>query len=235
MNEDMLAELQAEFVGEARELLETLQDRTMALSESAEKSVLDEIFRVLHNLKGTSQSVELPEFSSFVHKIEDQVQAVRANFVEGEAVAGDFIQFLLKSHDEVLNLVRKLEAGEKLTPEDLTGVPEAPKLDEQRPAVDGEVGNNEVQIAQGPEPALNSSFEQPMSSTDEDSLISEDLAAQSDEVSAQPLQTEKATSTAGASKSKAIKTQQFVKCPTSKISTMLNYLGETITLVNQIN
>lgn len=65
------------FLDEAEDLLETWEQACNALAKSPSKDRIDELFRVAHNLKGSSASVGLVEFSNFVHKVEDCITLVK--------------------------------------------------------------------------------------------------------------------------------------------------------------
>ncbi|NRA63377.1 MAG: chemotaxis protein CheA [Pseudobacteriovorax sp.] len=61
------------FLDEAEDLLQTWESSCLEVEKELSAEAINELFRVAHNMKGSSASVGLNEFSSFVHKIEDTI------------------------------------------------------------------------------------------------------------------------------------------------------------------
>ena len=59
------------FLDEAKDILDIWERSTLAFGEHSTRDEVDALFRAAHNLKGSSRSVGLQAFGSFVHKIED--------------------------------------------------------------------------------------------------------------------------------------------------------------------
>ena len=75
--EDFLYEIREEFILEAKDLLRQFQENTLELKSTNNRELISNLFRYLHNLKGTSQSVNMTECSRCVHFVEDYVGSLR--------------------------------------------------------------------------------------------------------------------------------------------------------------
>jgi two-component system chemotaxis sensor kinase CheA len=76
MSRDFMQEMQAVFFEEGRQLLNELEEVFLSLENRAESgaldaSLLDQIFRNAHNLKGSAASVGLTRLSGLAHAMED--------------------------------------------------------------------------------------------------------------------------------------------------------------------
>jgi two-component system chemotaxis sensor kinase CheA len=200
---DFLDELRSEFYGEVEELLVSFQDSLTHLRTDFDPEYLKQIFRILHNLKGTSQSVELAHFSSCVHKVEDFVQTLKEEqslkcLNEGQ------LKYLWSAYDLIESGVKGLIEGQIET--DCFILSEYESLNDclEESPVEGEDTKNTLEVA---------------------TIEREDQTEEKNDISPGSV----------SNLPKKSNSAQFVKCPVSKVETMLNFLGETITLVNQIN
>ncbi|MCJ2089996.1 chemotaxis protein CheA [Methylobacterium sp. E-005] len=103
--------LLAQFIPEARELLERAGSGMLALEKAHSTEALDEIFRAVHTLKGTSGLFDIAPLTNLVHAAEDLLVEVRAGklTLEPEIVDG-----LLDSLDLVGHWIDVLETREVL-------------------------------------------------------------------------------------------------------------------------
>ncbi|SDN06673.1 two-component system, chemotaxis family, sensor kinase CheA [Methylobacterium phyllostachyos] len=103
--------LLAQFIPEARELLEHAGSGLLALEKSQSAEALDDIFRAVHTLKGTSGLFDIAPLTNLVHAAEDLLVEVRAGklTLESEIVDG-----LLDSLDLVGHWIDALESREVL-------------------------------------------------------------------------------------------------------------------------
>jgi len=99
--------LLAQFIPEARELLEHAGSGLLALEKSQSAEALDDIFRAVHTLKGTSGLFDIAPLTNLVHAAEDLLVEVRAGklTLEPEIVDG-----LLDSLDLVGHWIDALES-----------------------------------------------------------------------------------------------------------------------------
>lgn len=87
-----------DFIDEARERLIEWEELCFGLQDGAQQELFDSLFRVAHNLKGSSQSVQLREFGSFVHVIEDTITLLRDGSFE---LNDDVLGLLFDSHSSL--------------------------------------------------------------------------------------------------------------------------------------
>jgi len=111
-------ELMDQFVGEARELLESSATAFLALEKDpSDADTMNVLFRVVHTLKGTSGIFDVAPLTQVVHAGEDVLDRVR----EGElSLTADDIDLFLDSLDQVSAWVDALEANGAL-PSDAAG------------------------------------------------------------------------------------------------------------------
>lgn len=69
------------FLDEAKDILDAWERSALAFGPHSTREDVDALFRAAHNLKGSSRSVGLAAFGTFVHKIEDLMADVGAHRV----------------------------------------------------------------------------------------------------------------------------------------------------------
>lgn len=91
------------FMEESKELVSSLENDLLALEKNFEdKQLIDQIFRSVHTLKGSSGMVEYPLLTSFTHEFENVLSRVRS----GELKATEsLINLFLNSTDILKQLV----------------------------------------------------------------------------------------------------------------------------------
>lgn len=100
--------LMIQFLQESRELLAGIDARLLELEKNPGNSALmDDLFRVVHTLKGNSGLFDLPEMQRVLHAGEDLMDALRSHEKTFDREAADA---LLEAMDFVLQLCRDLEA-----------------------------------------------------------------------------------------------------------------------------
>ncbi|MGF3021763.1 chemotaxis protein CheA [Methylobacterium aquaticum] len=75
---DLTADLIADFVAEARELVQAAAEDLLALDGAADPAVLNRVFRAVHTLKGSAALFDWPALLAVLHAAEDGLDAVRA-------------------------------------------------------------------------------------------------------------------------------------------------------------
>ncbi len=103
--------LLAQFIPEARELLERAGSGMLALEKAHSAEALDEIFRAVHTLKGTSGLFDVAPLTNLVHAAEDLLVEVRAGKL---TLAPEIVDGLLDSLDLVGHWIDVLETREVL-------------------------------------------------------------------------------------------------------------------------
>ncbi|GJE27661.1 chemotaxis protein CheA [Methylobacterium organophilum] len=110
--------LLAQFIPEARELLEVAGSGMLQLEKAQDADALNDIFRAVHTLKGTSGLFDVAPLTALVHAAEDLLVEVRAGAL---ALEPEIVDGLLDSLDLVGHWIDALESRERL-PEDAEGV-----------------------------------------------------------------------------------------------------------------
>ncbi|MBR3498275.1 MAG: chemotaxis protein CheA [Selenomonadaceae bacterium] len=105
------------FLDESHEHLQSLNDGLLGLEDNAEDlSILNEIFRNAHTLKGMSATMGYNKIAELTHEMEDVLDMLRK---EQLAVTGDIIDTLFKCIDSLEQMIDNVANGD---PEDLIDV-----------------------------------------------------------------------------------------------------------------
>jgi len=111
-NEQEVAELKKVFYAQAYEIVEELQDSMLKLeAEPGNDDVLKIVKRLVHTLKGDSNSIGLVSIGTLCHRMEDVLTSLVNNTrgMEHEA-----IDILMSCVDAVYDLLAKSEAGKEI-------------------------------------------------------------------------------------------------------------------------
>jgi two-component system chemotaxis sensor kinase CheA len=105
--EDFEKELKTEFLEEASELLDGVEQAFLNLEDDpASEEVINQIFRFVHNLKGTSRAVGFGEVAEFTHELENLILKIKNK----EMVPGSqTVSLLLKCNDHIAGMVGGLK------------------------------------------------------------------------------------------------------------------------------
>ena len=80
LNADLDAELVEEFISDAREQLENIEQGTLALEKNArDPEVIHTLFRAFHTFKGNAGFLDLPAISQLAHALESLLDGAREN------------------------------------------------------------------------------------------------------------------------------------------------------------
>ncbi len=71
-------DLLADFVAEARELVQAAAEDLLALEGAPDPAVLNRVFRAFHTLKGSAALFDWPDMLAALHAAEDGLAAARA-------------------------------------------------------------------------------------------------------------------------------------------------------------
>ena len=101
-------DLLTEFLTETNESLDTVDNELVRLEQNPnDKAVLDNIFRLVHTIKGTCGFLGLPRLESVAHAAEN----VLGNFRDGKlTVNSELVSLILQSLDAIKVILRGLEA-----------------------------------------------------------------------------------------------------------------------------
>ncbi len=102
--------LRQTFFVESEEGLSAIEQALVALeTQPGDSERVDEIFRVVHTLKGDAGTVGFEELSSFAHSVEDVLDRVRGRSM---TVTSELVTLLLRSVDALRALVGSAARGE---------------------------------------------------------------------------------------------------------------------------
>ncbi len=104
MGDDM-DEYKQEFIQEAREYLDTMNQNFIKL-EGGDIDAINEIFRVAHTIKGMAGFMGYKKLEDLCHKLESAMGKVRDGEIE---VTSDLIDVMLKAVDAVEEMLDKIE------------------------------------------------------------------------------------------------------------------------------
>ncbi len=107
--------LMARFVEEARELLQASAAGLLVLERNpGDAAAINEVFRAVHTLKGSSGLFDVPALTRLVHAGEDLLSAVRLGTF---ALQSEIVDQLLDSFDQVGIFIEQLEGEGRLAPD----------------------------------------------------------------------------------------------------------------------
>ncbi|WP_412470386.1 MULTISPECIES: chemotaxis protein CheA [unclassified Halobacteriovorax] len=100
-------ELKMDFLEEAVQLLEDCEESFLELESGVDNTDehIDKIFRLAHNLKGTSRAVEFSDVAEFTHEMEELILKVKKGEVD---ICADVIDVFLKCSDHLNNMISTL-------------------------------------------------------------------------------------------------------------------------------
>ena len=99
-------ELKQGFLEEATQLLSQAEQRFLALeSNPTDRTLLEDIFRLAHNLKGSGNAVGFSELGHFTHELESFLLKLKEN---PSQVQSDSVDLLLRCNDHITGMVSSL-------------------------------------------------------------------------------------------------------------------------------
>ena len=105
---DLDADLVNEFISDARDQLENIEQGTLALEKNArDQEVIHSLFRAFHTLKGNAGFLDLITVSRLAHMLESLLDGARENRLQINSV---IIEIILKSRDTLQQFVDEIEA-----------------------------------------------------------------------------------------------------------------------------
>ena len=96
---DVDAELVEEFISDAREQLQNIEQGTLALEKDAQdQEVLNTLFRAFHTFKGNAGFLDLTAVSQLAHMLESLLEGARENRLKINSVIIEIILKFIKNH-----------------------------------------------------------------------------------------------------------------------------------------
>jgi two-component system chemotaxis sensor kinase CheA len=108
LKDDLDTELVEEFISDAREQLENIEQGTLALETNAEdQEVIHTLFRAFHTFKGNAGFLDLTAVSQLAHALESLLDEARENRLRINSAT---IEVILRSRDTLQQFVEEIEA-----------------------------------------------------------------------------------------------------------------------------
>ena len=99
-------EIIADFIVEAQEFLEQLDQDLLALEQTPENlELLDSIFRAVHTIKGNSSFLGFDKLTRFTHQLENVLDKLRSGQM---AVTAEMMDLILAGTDKIRELIDNL-------------------------------------------------------------------------------------------------------------------------------
>src|SRR4051812_19101104 len=99
MDDSLENQLKSEFLQEASQILDETESSFLGLEAGSDPaSALDRIFRMAHNLKGTSRAVGLESVGELTHELENLLVKLKSGEV---AVSAGIVTLLLACNDQL--------------------------------------------------------------------------------------------------------------------------------------
>ena len=110
MNQDFDPEIFGDFIVEAKEHLESIEPNLLELEKAPENlSLLNEIFRPMHSLKGASGFLGLGKINVLAHRAENILDELRKGTM---SVTSEIMDVILSATDALRTMIDNLERGE---------------------------------------------------------------------------------------------------------------------------
>jgi two-component system chemotaxis sensor kinase CheA len=105
---DLDAELVEEFISDAREQLENIEQGALALEKHGhDEEGIHTLFRAFHTFKGNAGFLDLTAVSSLAHMLESLLESARDNRLQINSI---IIEVILKSRDTLQQFIDEIEA-----------------------------------------------------------------------------------------------------------------------------
>ena len=99
-------EVKLDFLAEAIQLLDDAEQAFLALEgDKNNANLMNEIFRLAHNLKGSSRAVGFGDVAEFTHEMENLILKVKEGHVP---ITDEIVSLLLECNDHVSVMIKML-------------------------------------------------------------------------------------------------------------------------------
>ncbi|OFZ47720.1 MAG: hypothetical protein A2381_06930 [Bdellovibrionales bacterium RIFOXYB1_FULL_37_110] len=76
------SDMMAFFLEDVLDMLQTWESECLALEKDSSNPDFNELFRIAHNIKGSSKMVDLGKFGEFIHRVEDVIDLLRKKQID---------------------------------------------------------------------------------------------------------------------------------------------------------
>ena len=99
------AEILHSFVQESRDHLEDIEERLLRLEKTGDPAVIDEVFRSMHTMKGSSAFLGFDKIKELSHSLESLLDSMRSG---GVNVSSDVVDILLDGTDILTRMIEEI-------------------------------------------------------------------------------------------------------------------------------
>ena len=101
-----------EFLLDSNEMLQKLDRSVVEYEKTNSPETINEVFRIIHTIKGDSDLIGLRNLCKFSHALESLLSRLRSKTLKPTP---DIIDTILKSTDAIADMIKKLQRGESST------------------------------------------------------------------------------------------------------------------------
>ncbi len=204
---DFETELKLSFLEEAEQSISEVENCFLILeTEPQNLENLNKIFRLAHNLKGSSKAVGFDEFGAFTHEFETFILKVKNGQLD---CTPQVVNILLQSNDHVSKMIQGLKGDLAATFNSVD------LLNQMRNYTPGETKEQPAPIVEAPKASSEPSIDE--------------ILAQEAALANQPKIVAKAPS-AAAKPTIAVSADESIRVALSKVEALLNSVGEMVIL-----
>jgi two-component system, chemotaxis family, sensor kinase CheA len=98
------------FIEESREHLENIEEKILSLEKGIDTAIVDEIFRSMHTMKGTSSFLGLESVRILSHRLEELLDDLRSDKI---TIGAELVDILLAGSDCLKAMVEQLNSAAK--------------------------------------------------------------------------------------------------------------------------
>lgn len=239
---DMLKELQAEFLKEAKDLLAESEEALLRIQpgrDNAEDIAL--IFRLVHSVKGAAASVGLEDIGGFCHKFEDCISLLR---IDASILTDAMVMLFLKAVDTVKTRLEHLTNNAmdtawdtKALEADLTEIAE--QRDAGAPKSDPQGGERAAAVPETTttDPVVTGVATPTAPKTEDTSIppaVATAVTAPATPASVPVPEAQAVEAASGSQTKQPEKASSTIKMDTEKLDTLLDLVGELVVLKTQL-
>ena len=232
--DDFERELKLGFLDEAQQSIADTEQCFLALELNPDDiDNLNKIFRLAHNLKGSSKAVGFVEFGAFTHQFESFILRIKNKELK---ITHAVVDLLLRANDHILKMISELRQNLEAIFDSSDLLRELQNFSGDPSAEDGPVHAIE-ETPQNEVPSIDLAPEAGNLELSVDELIEANFAAAAGEIPPKPvepsasptsLQEIKKSNSSGAKS--AVVADESIRVGLVKVEELLNYVGEMVIL-----
>jgi two-component system chemotaxis sensor kinase CheA len=254
--EDFELELKQDFLNESADLLEAAENAFLTLEEKREDSnLINEIFRLAHNLKGTSKAVGFDQLAELTHIAENLILKLKDGEMEvSDTVVTALLEFKDKINEMIEGLKEDIDASfdtsnlqqklqdlcdgnaeeEEAMPEEEESFSEVKSVENIPSAEEFEEIEEEMPEVVASTPQISAAALESLKETGVSTEVLNDLEKESKPVAA-PVSNPQEVPRPSAKKKTSAKVDESIRVKLDRIDKINNVIGELVILQTIIN